>query len=225
MRAAFGTMLRSACATALMVMESVAPSRAEAAFSGHLEMGFGPTFVRPLVVQDAPGLTTSAGLQRSFRPGWRAGIEVQASLGGELLQFAYFDPPARPGTRTLSTFLVGIEASPRRTGQGSFGFVGFGASRMNLKNATGHFSYADPSGYRIPNRNVTAFALGLGVGYRFRGGPGLTAIQIAIRSHALVDHGQMPASTYALTLGLATSDEPRRPRPKGPKHEGHSITE
>lgn len=224
MKAASGNKLRSACATVLIVMGSVDPSQAEAVLSGHLEMGFGPTFVRPLVVQGASGFTSSAGIQRTVRPSLRAGLEVQATIGGELLRYAYFDPPPKPGTRTLTSILLGIEASPSRKGQGAFGFVGVGAGRMNLKNATGNFSYADPSGYHIPNRNLTAFAAGLGMGYRFRGGPGWTAFQIALRTHALIDRGRLPASTFALTIGFATPDEPRRPRPKGPKHEGHAIT-
>ena len=220
-----GVAARTACVALLLVGTGVEPGSAEPAFSGQLEMGFGPTFVRPLVAQTASGATASVGARRSIRPGLRAGLEMNATVGGELGHSMYFEPPALPGTRTLYSILLGIEASPSRTTYGAFGYLGVGAGRMDLKGAAGRFSWTDPSANDVPDRSLTAFATGLGLGYRFRGGPGLTAFQIALRTHALIDHGWLPASTYALAFGFATSDEPRVPRPKRPKHEGHSITE
>lgn len=213
-----------ACISLLAQMIWAHHCSAEPALSGHIEVGLGATFVRPLVEQSASGATVSAGVMRSMRPGLRTALEMNATLGGEVLQGAYFEPPAKPGSRTLSSLLLGIDASSRRSAYGAFGFVGAGVGRMGLKNAAGRFSFTDPTANDDPNRNLTALAAGLGVGYRFRGGPGMMGFQIALHSHALIDHGQMPTSAYALTLGLATTDEPRRPRPKGPKHEGHAIT-
>jgi hypothetical protein len=142
----------------------------------------------------------SAGASAQVNRRLRVGVEVTATAGG---QVGMTIPEAStPGDRSLTTLLVGVEPIPYGP-RGAFGFVGLGVGDMNLSNAHGVFEPPWDERWLIPSRSLTAFAVGVAVGYRSGGGPGPLGFQVAFRSHALIHGGRLPASGYALTVGLA----------------------
>ena len=189
-----------ACAAILAAL-AVVPADARR-LGAHLEGGFGPSTVRPLVEESSSGATASAGVSTSLLRTFRVGLEVSAtaSLSNGRIRIP---EASRPGDRSLTTFLVGVEAAHQRAGHGPFAFVGAGVGHSTLKNARGTFEPPYGDNWLIPGRSLTAFALGVGAGYRFGGGPGPFGFQLGLRTHALVDAGTCPASAYAFTVGLA----------------------
>jgi hypothetical protein len=148
--------------------------------------------------------TASAGLNASAIGALRVAVEFTATAGGEFGTGTMSIPEAsRPGDRSLTTLLLGAEMAHRGRAHGPFAFVGAGAGRSTLKNARGVFEPPYGDNWLIPPRSLTALAIGIGAGYRFGAGPGPLGLQLALRTHALVDAGRIPASAYALTVGLA----------------------
>jgi hypothetical protein len=168
----------------------------------HLEGGFGPTVVRPLERERGAGLSASAGAGARLVGHARIAVELTATTGGDSRRIV-IPEDSRPGDRMLTSGLLGVEMSPNHGGHGPFAFLGAGAGHSNLKNARGVFAPPYTENWFIPSRSLTAFAFGVGAGYRFGGGPGPFGFQFAFRSHALVDAGRIPASAWALTVGLA----------------------
>src|SRR5262245_57252707 len=180
------------------------PNAAEARGIGvHLEGGFGRTVVRPLEREGAPGATACAGLSARLVGSLRAGLEFAATAGGDWPGAMYIPEASRPGDRTLTTFLLGVEMTQRHDGHGPFAFLGAGAGHATLRNALCVFEPPYEDRWIIPSRTQTAFAFGAGTGYRFGGGPGPLRLQFALRAHALANAGQIPASAFAVTMGLA----------------------
>ena len=192
---------RLACA-AILVGLVANPADARRRFGAHLEGGFGPTVVRPLERERAPGATACAGITAPLIGRLRAGLELAATAGGDSRHIV-IPEDSRPGDRSLTTFLIGIETSARRDERGPFAFAGTGVGHSTLKNARGVFAPPYGDNWFIPSRSLTAFALGAGAGYRFGGGPGPFGFQFGFRTHALVDAGRTPASAWAFTVGLA----------------------
>ncbi len=190
-----------ACA-AILVALAATPADARHRLGAHIEGGFGQSSVRPLVEESASGATASAGLSTSLVPFFRVGLEVSATAGGGSSGKS-IPESSRPGNRSLTTLLVGIEATSQQSSHGPFAFVGAGVGHSTLKDARGIFEPPYGDNWLIPSRNKTAFALGGGAGYRFGFGPGPFGFQFGFRAHALVDAGQIPSSAYAVTVGLA----------------------
>jgi len=190
--------------TALVSLVSVSKPAEQRSFGAHLEGGFGQSSSRPLEVERVAGATASAGWSMSAVGALRVALELSATAGGEFGTGTVSIPEAsRPGDRSLTTLLLGAEVAHRHTAHGPFAFVGAGAGRSSLKNARGVFEPPYGDNWLIPARSLTALAFGIGAGYRFGAGPGPLGFQLALRSHALLDAGQIPASAYALTVGLA----------------------
>ena len=190
--------------TALVSLVGVSNPAEQRSFGAHLEGGSGQSITRPLEVERVAGATASAGLNVPAIGVLRVAVEFSGTAGGELGSFTMHIPEAsRPGDRSLTTLLVGAEVAHRHSANGPFAFVGAGAGRSTLKNARGVFEPPYGDNWFIPPRSLTALAVGIGAGYRFSAGPGPLGFQFALRTHALVDAGQIPASAYALTVGLA----------------------
>ena len=188
----------------LVALLSVPKSvEAQRSFGAHLEGGFGPSFVRPLEAERATGATASAGLSFPAVGAVRVALELAATAGGDAPGMAYIPESSRPGDRSLTTLLLGVEMAHRHRASGPFAFLGAGAGRSTLKNARGVFEAPYGDNWIIPQRSLTALSIGLGAGYRFGAGPGPLGFQFAVRTHALVDAGEIPASAYALTVGLS----------------------
>lgn len=170
--------------------------------SAHVEAGFGSTTVRPLEKQTAPGATVCAGLNAPLTGHLRVGLELAASVGGDLPGVGYLPEASGPGDRTLTTFLLGIEARSSHPGNGPFAFLGIGVGHSKLSNARGVF--APPyDQWIVPSRSLTALGLGAGVGYRFARGPGPLGFSLALRTQLMPHSDQIAASSTAATLGLA----------------------
>ena len=212
MRNQRGVVGRLAC-TAILVGLAATPADARHRLGAHVEGGFGQSNVRPLQEESSVGATASAGVSKSLVGTLRVGLEVSAtaSVGGIRPPGCCPTPESSlPGDRSLTTVLLGVEAMGPHPTSGAFAFIGAGAGHATLKNALGHVSQCSqcmvllpPPYVIIPSRSLTAFALGAGAGYRFGGEPGPFGFQLALRSHALVDAGRVPASAYAFTIGLA----------------------
>ena len=194
-----GLVGRLAC-TSILVGLAATAADARHCLGAHLEGGFGSNTARPLVEESSSSVTACAGLSTSLLRTFRLGLEVSAtaSTGNGGIRFP--ESP-RPGDRSLTTFLVGVEATQRRAGP--FAFLGAGVGRSTLKHALGTFVPPYGDNWVIPSRGLTAFAFGAGAGYRFRGGPGPLGFQLALRAHALADAGRIPSSAFAFTIGLA----------------------
>ncbi len=165
-----------------------------------LEVGLGETAVRPLESQKAPGATVRAGLSVPLRGPWRVGLELATSSGADF--GARIPESPTPGHRTLTTLLLGIEVSPRDHGSRRFAFLGVGLGHSTLSNAFGVF--APPyDRWFVPDRSLTALALGAGLGHRFAGGPGSLGFQLALRTQLIPHSGQIAASATMVTMGLA----------------------
>lgn len=189
---------------ALEVLFCTAGSATAAAppIRAHIEAGFGSTTIRPLEVQTALGASVCAGLSAPLRSSLRVGLEFSASTGGDLLPAKYIPEASRPGNRTLTTLLLGIEARSRFRHSGPFAFLGAGVGHTTLSNALGVF--APPyDRWLVPSRDLTAFGLGAGLGYRFASGPGPFGISLALRTHFMPHSGQIVAAATTATLGLA----------------------
>jgi hypothetical protein len=175
---------------------------AAAPICAHLEVGFGSTTIRPLEVQTAMGATVCAGLSGPVRSSLRVGLELSASSGGDLLPVGRIPEAPQPGDRTLTTLLLGIEACSRFHHSGPFAFLGAGVGHTTLSKALGVF--APPyDRWLVPSRDLTAFGLGAGLGYRFASGPGPLGLSLALRTHLMPHSGQVVAAATTATLGLA----------------------
>jgi len=102
-----------------------------------------------------------------------------------------------PGSRSLTAFLLGVEAINSETSRGPFALIGLGVGHVTLKGAWG---FADNP---LPPRNDVGFAMGADLGYRSVTGPGPLGFQTALRTHAVVKDGQAPAVSTAISIGLA----------------------
>ena len=185
---------------ALAVLHAPSPSSATPRWSAHVEGGPGVTDVRPLPSPSTLGGMVWAGVGVPVRPG-RATFEFAASSGDD---FGIMIPEGPfSGARSLTTFLLGVEAINHESGRGFFAATGAGIGHATLSGATlGSQNFPSP-GWKIPDRNLIGFAFGVGVGARTYGGPGPLGLQLALRFHGLVNGGQVAASAAALTVGLA----------------------
>ena len=172
---------------------------ADPRFGAQIEGGIGPIYVRPLEVEATPGVSIGATLDRRLAGSARASCELATTAGQD---FAGSAPGAAdPGVRTLTTLLLGVGTIDPVSLGGHFACFGVGVGYSTLSHA--HGSSASGPASDVPPGSTTAFALGAGVGYRFRGGPGAFRFQVALRAHALIDAGAVPANTYSFRLGLA----------------------
>ena len=190
--------------TAFVALAGISKAEdAPRSFGAHLEGGFGPSVVRPLEVERAAGVTASVGASVPAIGAVRVALELASTAGGDFGMNLYIPEESRPGDRSLTTLLLGIEMARRRRACGPFAFIGAGAGRSTLKNALGVFEPPYGDNWLIPPRSLTTLGVGIGAGYRFSAGPGPLGLQLALRTHALVEAGRIPASAYALTVGLA----------------------
>jgi hypothetical protein len=169
----------------------------------HLEGGFGSTTVRPLERESAPGGTACAGVSIPLAGRVRGAIDFAATAGGDPAGQGFIPEASRPGNRTITSCLLGVEVTRRYDGLGLFALIGVGVGHSTLESARGVFAPPYAENWFIPSRSLTAFAFGAGAGYRFGGGPGPLQLQLAVRAHAVADAGEIPAYAYALTVGLA----------------------
>ena len=181
---------------AMAVTGGVAP------IGAHVEAGLGSTSVRPLEKQSAPGATVGAGLSAPLRGALRIGLEFAASVGGDPPGVSHIPEASRPGDRTLTTFLLGIEARSSYRDDGPFAFLGAGVGHSTLSNARGVFTPPYDQ-WLVPSRSLTALAVGAGIGYRFAGGPGPLGFSLALRTQLMPRSGQIAASATTATPGLA----------------------
>lgn len=186
--------------SALTVLCVPSHSAAAARFSGNLEGGPGLTYTGPALLPMTPGGMFCAGVGLPVQPG-RVTFEVAASAGDA---FAVSSPASSSlsGARSLTTFLLGIEAVNHTTGRGPFASLGVGVGHTTLSGAR-DWQNSPTLGWLTTNRNLTGFAFGGGVGLRSAGGFGPLGLQIALRFHGLADAGRVVASCTAVTLGLA----------------------
>lgn len=190
-----------AAAIALLTIPSPGLAVAQARTGARIEGGISSVYVRPLEIEATPGGTLCAALDRRLGGSALASCELAATVGRDFTGAKHIDGTAAPGWRTLTTFLIGVEMIDPATRAGHFVSLGVGIGHSTLSDAQGSSS----SGISIdlPPRSTTAFAVGAGIGYRFRGGPGVMKVQAALRAHALIDAGAFPANTYSFLLGLA----------------------
>jgi len=191
-----------ASSSALALLLAIFPASAAAGtrVGAQLEGGIGAIYVRPLEIEAAPCATICAALGTQLAGRARARFELAATVGGDLPSTLRADGAAAPGSRSLVTFLMGVETL-NQDASGLFASLGAGVGHMTLTDALG--SSVSGVSTPIPDRSVTGFAAGAGVGYRFKGGPGALRFQVALRAHALVVAGSVPANTCSLFLGLA----------------------
>ena len=170
-------------------------------FSAQVEAGLGLTKAHPLPSPSTFGGMLSAGAGLSMPPG-RMTFEVAWSYGDGTGTSQIPEGPF-PGERSLTTFLVGVEAVNEKTARGFYAGLGAGLGHATLKDATlGPQDFPSPE-WSIPDRTLTGFAFGAGVGVRSSNGPGSLGLQLAVRYHGLLDAGGIAASGMAITLGLA----------------------
>ena len=205
MRRSHAKVVLLGCSALVSLVGVSKPAEAERSFGAHLEGGFGQSLVRPLEVERVAGATASAGFNVPAIGALRVAVEFSATAGSEFGTGGtmYIPEASQPGDRSLTTLLLGAEVAHRHRVHGPFAFLGAGAGRSTLKNARGVFEPPYGDNWLIPPRSLTALAVGIGAGYRFGAGPGPLGFQFALRTHALVDAGRIPASAYALTVGLS----------------------
>jgi len=170
---------------------------AAAGVSLQLEGGFGSSWVPAASSQPAASFYATIGFPT------RA-VRIAGEFGGT----ASFEPPTMrfpespvPGDRSLTTFLVGLEAVSSSRARGPFAMAGAGAGHATLSGAKPGM---EPfPGQPIPDRSVTDLAFGAGLGWRSMGGPGPLGFQFALRYHAVVHDGAIAGSATAITFGLA----------------------
>ncbi len=168
--------------------------------SGHIEGGLGFADVRPLTSPTTLGATVWVGGGVPLGRG-RATLEIAATVGDDIGAKVPEGPFS--GSRSLTTFLLGMELVDSGDARGFFVSAGVGIGHWTLSGATrGWCDFPDP-GWSIPARDLTAFAFGGGAGFRTCGGPGPLGFQLALRFHGAVDAARIAASGTALTLGLA----------------------
>ena len=183
----------------LVVVGAMLSSRAQAGFpvtSWHLEGGLGSSALAGLTTS---GGTVGAGISMPLRGRARAAFEFCASADDG--SGTYIPEGPRPGSRSLTTFMFGMEMIASRKLRGPFACLGLGVGHVTLTGALA--GWRDFPNNGIPSRNDTGLALGAGAGYRFSVGPGPFGIQLALRTHAIVKKGQTPAAARAFTVGLA----------------------
>jgi len=97
------------CVGLVALLSVPKPVEAQRAFGAHLEGGIGPSFVRPLDVERATGATASAGVSLPAVGAVRVALELAATAGGDPIGTAYIPESSRPGDRSLTTLLLGVE--------------------------------------------------------------------------------------------------------------------
>ncbi|HEY6866868.1 MAG TPA: hypothetical protein VI792_06405 [Candidatus Eisenbacteria bacterium] len=166
-----------------------------------IEGGIGSIYARPLEIEATPGITLAGTIDMPLARSLRGSCELTTTVGRDFASYTRAPGDAAPGSRTLTTLLVGVETIDPRTSSGHFAGLGVGVGYATLSGARG--SSASGVSTDIEDRSTTGLAVGAGVGYRFSGGPGAYRFQIALRAHALFDAGEVPATTYMFMLGLA----------------------
>ncbi len=185
-------------ALALLAASVPRPVLAERPVRASVEVGLGFATVASQATLDG---TLCAGLSTSLRGPLRVAVEFAATSGSGIIPVSYIPEGPIPGDRSLTTFLLGIEAWGSRDAHGPFAFLGLGVMHSTLSGARGN--WADYPNNAIPPRNEMLPALGAGIGYRLAGGPGPFQLQVALRTHAAAREGETPSHTSALTLGVA----------------------
>ena len=130
--------LRHACGVTAVAVLLACTAEARN-IAAHLEGGFGPTNVRPLDRERAPGVTACAGLSLPFVSFMRADLDLAATAGGDAPGQMFIPEDSRPGDRSLTTLLLGVEVAEGGHSRGPFAFIGGGAGHSTLKNARGVF--------------------------------------------------------------------------------------
>jgi len=173
---------------------------AESGPTMHLEGGLGFSDIRPLPSPTTIGATLAVGAGFPARPA-RFEIEFARTVDGQF-ENIYIPEGPFPGRRSLTTFLVGLEAVERIRGRGFFATAGIGLGRATLTGAKQGWQQFGQPGWAIPDRDVLGFAFGAGAGVRSPGGRWL-GVQLALRFHALAEGRHIAASGTAITVGLA----------------------
>jgi len=183
---------------ALAVCVLTCASQAKAGVSWQIDGGFGSSWVSVASSEPAASFYTAIGFPT--RP---------VRITGEFGASSSFEGPGLripesplPGDRSLTTFLVGVEAVGSAHARGPFGMIGVGGGHATLSGASPGMEQF-PFGAPIPDRSVTDLAFGAGLGWRSRGGPGPLGFQFAMRYHAVVHDGTIAGSATAFTFGLA----------------------
>jgi len=187
---------------AALVVGCIADPEAHAGerIGAYLDVGFGASRIQPFVTGPALCGTIGVGASTHLFGPTRAWFEFRATAGDEFP--SGMPEAANAGNQSLSTFLGGLEFMNRTLFRGPFLTAGLGVGHSTISGARGPTN--SPNFGFVPLHDRTAAACGLGLGYRFSGGPGPMLAQFALRTHGLL-YQDMSASAYTtvITLGLA----------------------
>ncbi len=162
-------------------------------------IGLGLTTVRPLESQNAPGGLVHLGVHARLSERLHLGLEFAQSASVEFLSTNL--ESAKPGRRSLQTMVVAAELGPHYYDPGTFASLGVGFGRSKLNDATRKIQGVDA--WLVPERRLEALGLTAAVGYRVPRGPKHFGHSLALRAQLLPHSGQIAASAYAVTFGLA----------------------
>jgi len=183
-----------------VVLGAEAPSLAGERIGAFLDFGIGRTRTQPFSLGYVVCGTVGAGLSTRPFGAARASCEFRATAGdqsgiGRIPENGHIDH------QSLVTLLACLEFLNPRSLRGPFFSSGLGVGRS----ISGGGRYAiDLSLPMVPPSDRTAAAVGLGLGYRFSGGPGPMHIQIALRTHGLLlDATSASAYATVVALGIA----------------------
>ena len=175
---------------------------AASGFSAHIEGGIGNLRVPPIAVPYSFAGTGGAGISYPTGP-VRFALEIAASVGDDLpFELRIPEAPAT-GKRSLTTFLLEIEAVERTHARGPFASVGLGVGHATLTGASGGSQRFGQPGWAYADQEYIGPAFGAGIGWRSEGGPGPLGFQFAARFHGVAHDSDLSSYAFALTLGLA----------------------
>jgi len=185
----------------LLAAVLISASHADAAgVSWQIEGGLGSSWVPEPTPPSQPAASIYAAIGFPTRPVRITG-EFGAAASFEPIGLSFIPESPVPGRRSLTTFLIGLEAGSARA-RGPFAMVGVGGGHATLSGAKPGMEQF-PTGPPIPDRSVTDLAFGAGLGWRSTGGPGPLGFQFALRYHAVAHDGAIAGSATAVTFGLA----------------------
>ena len=161
----------------------------------YLDVGVGASRTQPFITGSTVCGTIGFGASTALFA-TRLWLEFRAT-GGQ-------DIPASPeasdaGKQSIVTFLGGLEVLSPETHRGLFLVSGLGLGHSTISGAHGPTN--SPSFGIVPLEDRTAVAYGLGLGYRFPGGPWSSQTQLALRAHGLFGEW-LSSSAYAAVLAI-----------------------
>ena len=185
---------------AALVLTTGSPAHALERVSAYVDLGLGASRTQPFVTGGAACGTIGLGASARLLGFARAHVEFRATAGRDFP--SGIPEAANAGDQSLVIFLGALEFVNRGSLRGPFLASGLGVGHSTISGARGPTD--SPNFGFVPLHDRTALAFGLGVGYRFAGGPGPMHTQVALQAHGMLREG-MTASAYAtaITLGFA----------------------